>query len=80
MRQVSHKRGGDDDGAGRHLAEGDAVHERPRVHPSSHVNDLLEHERKGSETASEGKNVDLHHEEGQSENVRTDKVEKDEPE
>ena len=75
MRQVSHKRSGDDDGSGRHLAEGYAVHECPRVHPAPHVNDFLQHERQGREAAAKGKKVHFQHEEGQAEQPRTDEVE-----
>jgi len=80
MRQVSHKRGGDDNGTGRHLAEGYAVHERLRVHPAPNVNDLLEHERQGSKAPSKSKEVDLHHEKGKAEKGGTEEVEKNQSE
>ena len=43
------------------------------------MNDLLEHERQGSEAPSKGKKVDLHHEKGQAEKGGTDEVEKESP-
>ncbi len=74
MHDVPDERGSDHYRPRRDLTEGYAVHKCGGVHPSLHMNDLLQHERQGREAPAEGEEVHLDHQQGQIEKARKEKI------